>query len=57
MMIFIGLIVLLLFFAVVLMLGFIMGVTALNSVTKMQDGSSEKGPHGDNWDDCPDCRH
>ena len=42
MMIFIGLIVLLLFFAVVLMLGFIMGVTALNSVTKTQEGKHDE---------------
>lgn len=57
MMIFIGIIVLLLFFAVVLMLGFIMGVTALTSITKTQEKTDGKCPHGDNWDNCPDCRH
>lgn len=41
MMIFIGIIVLLLFFAVVLMLGFIMGVTALTSITKMQEEEND----------------
>ena len=56
---FFALLILLVFFAIVLFIGFVAGVLAATEIKPSRDGQDddEKCPHGDNWDDCPDCGH